>query len=313
MPNIVTVPDYGSEAWVSLRRRGIGASELPALAGVDQWKGEYEVAIEKRGESEPFTGNAATRWGHRIESVAIDAYEEETGRAPVIRGETWHDDRWPHLWATLDGRWERIGVEVKATTRWTEPPSSVQMQAYAQMGLAGLDAVDVVRVSPYGEPIITTIERDDDLIHDLLDMGEAWYVRYVLGDELPPVDASKAASRHLDRLRGTEERAATDEQEALLAKLREVRATKRQAEQVERQVINELKASMAGTGTLAARDARVSWSEVRGRITVDWRSVAQMLASMAGLPPEQLDEAAHRHTSIGDPTTRFAVKFTEEE
>ncbi len=308
---LVDTAAYGSDEWVAARRRGIGASEMAAIAGMDPWKGEYALALEKRGESEPFAGNAATRWGHRIEGLALDAYSEMTGRSPIIRGETWTDRRWPHCWATLDGRWERIGIEVKATTRWNDPPRHVRVQCLAQMGLADLQAVDVVRVSPYGEPIITTIERDEQAITDLLDLCEEWYLRYVKGGEMPPPDGSRESMRHLDTLRGEEAAVATEEQRSLMSQLRHIRRRMEQEQADERRLIAALKASMAGTGSLTGPGFKVTWSAVKPRQVIDWQAVAKALADV--VPEEDYTQLVTYHTSVGEGTTRFVPQWLDEE
>ena len=308
----MNTPAYGSPEWLEWRRHGVGASEMGALAGADPYRGEYAVWLEKRGEGEPFGGNAATSWGHKVEGLALDAYEEMTGRH-VIRGETFSDPRWPHLWATLDARWEDVNVEVKATTRWTEPPAHVLLQVQAQMGIAGLAETDIVRVSPYGEPLVTTVPRDDDLIVDLLDMSEAWYVRYVEGDEMPPVDASQAASRYLDRVRGPEEMVASAEQAALVASLQGVRDALRRAEEDEKRLVNQLKASMAGAEALRGPGFRIAWRPTKERVSVDWHKVAHVMYSLAGIPPETYDAEVARHTTVSEGTRPFRVSFDEPE
>ena len=308
--SVVEVPAYRSEEWVAGRNRGLGASDLAAVAGQSPWQGEHALALLKRGLVEPQGDTVATRWGQRIESLALDAYEEMTG-VQLIRGETWRDERWPHLWATLDGRAGRIGVEVKATTRWRdEPPPHVRVQALGQMGIADLEAVDVVRVSPYMEPHVVRVERDEDAIRDLLDLAEAWYVKYVEGDELPPPDGSPASMRYLDTLRGEAAAQATVEQADLMAKLRAVRVQSKRLEEQDRQLVAALKASMAGTGSLVGTGWRIAWSAVRGRTTTDWKAVAESLRPL--VRPGEWDERVASVTSVAPDGTRFVPTWTEE-
>lgn len=315
MTTLLAPPAYGSEEWLAWRRHGLGASELPSLVGCSPWTGEYELALRKRGEVIEEVASTAMGWGHRIESLALDAYEDICGldEGALDRGETWADDRWPHLWATLDARAGRVGVEVKATTRWTVPPPHVVVQVQAQMGLADLERVDVVRVSPYGEPIITPVERDEAMIADLFPLAEAWWHRYVEGDELPPPDGSRAAMRHLDKLRGDEEAQASAEQATLMGALRLARKRLADVETEERAIVAALKASMAGTGVLTGDGFRVVWSATKGRTTTDWRAVARVMGSIAGIAPEAYDAEVERHTTVGEPSTSFRPQWDEEE
>lgn len=306
-------PPYRSPEWIAWRRGGLGASDLAAVVGCDPYKGEYALALEKRGDAPDVEETVAMRWGARIESLALDAYTEETGRE-LVRGETFADERWPHLFATLDGRHATLGVEVKATTRWVVPPRHVKVQALAQMGLAGLDAVDIVRVSPYGEPLITTVERDDDAITDLLELGEAWYERYVLGDELPPPDGSREAMRYLDRFRGDEEAEATADQAAIVGALHQVRQRQDQLETERRALEGALKASMAGTGVLTGEGFRVTWSAVKPRVTTDWKAVARAYRLLLPASEEDTHDAIESiHTATGEGSTRLLVKWEEED
>ena len=300
---LIQAPPYGSAEWVAWRDHGLGASELPTVVGCNPYQTEYQLASLKRGDTPAFEGSAATRWGHRMEAIGIEVWQEATGLVAVT-GETFGDPRWPHLWASLDGRAGRIGAEVKWTARWDEVPSRVTVQALGQIGLADLDAVDVVRLSPYGEPTITRIERDDAAVTDLLDLGEAWYLRFVLGDEWPPLDGSPEARRALDRLVGTDERPADERQVEMLADLRRTREALERLTTAEDRLVRDIKASMAGAGVLTAPGVRVTWAPVKGRTTTDWKALAASLA----VAPEIIAE----HTTTGEPTTRFAVKYEEE-
>lgn len=304
-------PPYGSAEWTEWRRGGIGASDLPALAGVNPYQGEYGLAAVKRGDAAPFAGNAATSWGHRIETIGLDIYEEVTGLA-LVRGETFADDRWPHLYATLDGRVDRIGVEVKATAaRWDGVPQRVEVQALAQIGLADLDAVDVVRLSMHGEPAITRVWRDDVTIADLLALGEAWYLRYVLGPDMPPLDDSAPARAVLARLRGDGESKADEHQSQAMRSLRRVRQGIRDLESADKALVRDLKQSMAGTGVLVGTGFRVAWSATRGRTTTAWQQIAEGLRTRA--TPGEWDALLSLNTTTGEAGDRFAPTWDEEE
>ncbi len=308
----IDVPPYSSPEWVAWRRGGLGASDLPTVVGCNPWQTEYQLAALKRGETPAFEGNAATRWGHRMEAVGIEVYQESTGFA-VKRGETFADPRYPHLWATLDGRVPDLGrgVEIKWVGRGMDGlPQRMEVQALAQCGLADLDAVDVVALSPHGEPTIHRVDRDDAAIADLLALGEAWYVRYVLGDEMPALDDSPEARRFLGRLRGTEQRTADDDQRMTLANLRQVRDSLARLDAAERGLIRDLKSSMAGTGVLVAPGARVSWAAVKARTTVGWQQVAEGLRTR--VTDEEWGAVVSLATTEGEPGDRFAVTFKEE-
>lgn len=317
------VPRQGTPEWVTWRRSGIGASELGVILGEDPYRSEYELALEKRGEGEPQAENEAMRWGHRIQRLAVEQYSEMTGRKVRNIGTTTVSRRHPHVYASLDGRCvgERRGVEVKLTHAWDEPPRRVVAQCHGQMGVHDLDAVDVMRVGRgYSEPTIHTIERDDALIRDLLELGEDWYVRYVLGPELPPIDGSRGASRRLDRVEGPPEMLADGDQAAMVTRLHQLKVAMKRAEAEHDLVANQLKDSMHGAYTLIGQGFRVSWKPSKPRTTTDWKLVAAayrtLLLSGVEPPPhiastDALDAIEQLHTTTGEGARPFRVNVEE--
>jgi putative phage-type endonuclease len=322
------VVTQGSPEWVAERRGYVGASDLAAILGRDPWRSEYELALEKRGLSEPRADTWPMAWGHRVQRLGIEVYHDLTGKRVRNVGTTTANPRWPHVRASLDGRVVREprACEVKFTSRTvTEAPEHWVLQAQGQMGVCNLDAVDIVRLSGRDEPAIFTVERDDALIGDLLPMAEAWYVRYILGDELPPVDGSRGASRHLDRMAGPPEMAADEGQAAMAQALRAVRAALAVKEADERLLVNRLKESMAGAYAMTGEGWRVSWRPSKERTTVDWKAVAaayraELLAFHEALggdgtaeAAEALDAIESLHSATGEGARPFRVTFDEED
>lgn len=310
---LIQAPPYDTPAWVEWRRRGLGASDLPSVVGCDPWRTEYQLAAEKRGDLPSFEGNARTRWGHRMERIGIEVYQEVTG-LHVVTGETFGLPEYPHLWATLDGRVadRRIGLEIK----WSQGPSwsdglpeRVEVQALAQIGLADLDAVDIIRLPWFGEPPIR-VERDDAAIRNLLELGEAWYRRFVLGDEMPPLDGSASALMAAQR-DGPARFPATPHQEQLVGDLRRLR---RAIERLERQrddTVQAIKDSMAGGGVMEGTGFTVRWTPVKGARRTDWKALA--LAAQMHLDSIVWQSLMDDHTTTGEPTTRFLPTWSEEE
>lgn len=195
--------------------------------------------------------------------------------------------------------------------RWRTPPLHVQAQVQAQMGIADLERVDLVRVTPYGSPEITTIERDEQTIADLLDKAEAWAVRYIGGDEMPPLDDSPEARVVLDRMRGDDEMAATAYQESLIATWREVKEQVKAHEAREEQVKAAIKASMAGNGRLVGDGWHVNWIDVAAPRTVAWKIVAEGLRQH--VRPGEWDELVASATTRGKPSTRLTPHWEDGE
>lgn len=299
------IPKQGTPEWIAWRRQGVGASDLPTIMGEDAYRSEYELALEKRGDAEPDAGNWATQWGHWVEPLGLAMHAQATGMAVRNIHTTTISKTHPHVYASLDGRvvGERRGVEVKLS-RWDEVPRRVEVQCMGQMAVCRLDAIDVVRLKPYHEPLITTIERDDTLCGELLDLAEAWYLRYVLGDEMPPLDGSRGAGHMLDRVVGPPEMAADDEQRRLVLTLHRLRQRMKDDAAQEALVVNRLKQSMAGAEALTGDGFRITWKRAKPRTITDWRAIVEELRPGA--------ELLARHTQEKDGTRPFRVTVEEE-
>ena len=303
---LVDVPPYGSPEWVEARKRGLGASEVSILTGDDRYRGEWDLAATKRGEAPDVEESWPMRMGHIMEPIALDAYERLTGRSPLVRGETWSDRRWPHVFASLDARWERIGVEAKWTNRWPADavPRSILIQAYVQMGCADLTAVDIVRVSSREAPeVVATVERNPD-VEAVMDLAEAWWQSYMVEGKPLPVDASRAASRYLDKMQGPEDMDASNEQVQLAAQLRIVRGRMAGDEATERLITNRIKESMAGAYALAGPGFRISWRPSKERVSTDWKAICNEM--------EPGHELLDRFTTVSDGARPFRVTFEGE-
>jgi len=294
---------------VEWRRGGLGASDLPAVLGLDPYRSEHDVWEEKAGRRPAFAGNARTRWGHRLERAGLTHWvDSEAGDGDLLvpAPDVLRSDAFPHLWATPDGiavrtDGSRVGIEVKVTSAWQAPPERVRAQCLAQAGLGGLARVDVVRLSFDSDPEVFRVERDEAAIEGILAAGEAWYVTHVLGGLEPPRRPDEAPA---------------DERQALLADdLRRVRAAMAALEARERAIRDDLVASVAGQGTITGQGWRIRVTRTAGAARTGWREVAaayrgELLAR--GMADDELDAVEGLHRSVGTPGTRLEAHWDEE-
>jgi putative phage-type endonuclease len=320
----------GSETWLAERRGPdgyIGASEIAALYGRDPYKGEFDVWLDKTGRSEGQPSSWPMTWGSRVQRLALEVYSEIAGKKVRNVTRTTTNRRWPHVRATPDGRvvGERRGVEAKWTGRnITVPPEHWILQCQGQMGVCDLDVVDIIRLSGRDEPLIMTVQRDEALIDEMLDGAEAWYCRYVLGDEPPPMDGSRGASRYLDSLPAEDiPMVASVEQDFLVGQLAGLRQKEEQAKAEADDVVNRIKESMVGSYRLEGRGYHVTWKPTKARTTVDWQAIAaeyrlRITAWESALnaewdPEADLGGIERKHTTTGEGSRPFRLSLDKEE
>ena len=100
---IIPVWDKTEEEWLELRKGGIGGSDAGTVCGVNAYKSPYALWAEKTHTVEvEFTGNEATKWGHRLERVVAEAYAEDYSRAIVEWPVILKSEENPFMFANLD-------------------------------------------------------------------------------------------------------------------------------------------------------------------------------------------------------------------
>ncbi len=108
------------DMWLSMRKLGIGASEVPAVLGIDRYAGAWTVAARKLNIVSESSDTTATRWGKQLEPLVLAETATELGVAveavPCTLGPR---DVSSPLRVSLDG-WcaaQEAPVEVKAPFR----------------------------------------------------------------------------------------------------------------------------------------------------------------------------------------------------
>lgn len=180
---VLTEPDTDRETWLRLRLSGIGGSDALAVAGLDPWRAPLGVWLEKTGVLESaVVETPLMRWGHLLEPVLAQWFEDTTGIKVHPCGMLGHPTREWQLF-TPDRLTEDGGiVEIKTTglhgaKAWangrTADRAAIQLQH--GMSVTGLSHGYAV-VGIWGsDPEYRLILRDDNLIADLVAMEEEFW------------------------------------------------------------------------------------------------------------------------------------------
>lgn len=75
------------QAWLALREKGIGSSEVGTILGVNPWETPYQLWRRKKGLTPPVQENEAMRAGHILESAVATFFEQESGRQIIKSSE----------------------------------------------------------------------------------------------------------------------------------------------------------------------------------------------------------------------------------
>jgi putative phage-type endonuclease len=209
---LVKTAELSRADWLEVRRTGIGGSDAAAAVGLNPYKSQLELWLEKTGRDaelpkpDPNDTAEPIYWGNLLEPIVAAAYTQQTGRRVRKVNAVLRHPTVPFMLANLDR--EVIGVpdvqilECKTaglfgSRHWQDGvPEYVQLQVMHQLAVSGKQAADVAVLLCGQQLAVHRIERDDELIARLIQLEKQFW-RYVERDTPPPGDGSESADRAL--------------------------------------------------------------------------------------------------------------------
>lgn len=201
------------DQWLEVRKGGIGSSDAAAAIGLNPYKSQLELWLEKTGrEVSPgeHQGMDDPRfWGTLLEPYVAVAYQQKTNRKVRKLNAVLQHPTLPFMLANIDR--EVVGspdvqiLECKTAGEfgsrlWKDGvPEYIQLQVQHQLAVTGKAAADVAVLLCGQKLEVHRIERDDEIIARLMVL-ESHFWGYVESDTPPPADGSESAARALRHL-----------------------------------------------------------------------------------------------------------------
>ncbi|AEJ00214.1 phage-type endonuclease [Nitrosomonas sp. Is79A3] len=205
---LVRTNDLNRDQWLTVRKSGIGSSDAAAAVGLNPYKSQLELWLEKTGrddnlpKTDPNDESSPMYWGILLEPFVAAHYTKRTGnKVRRINAVLQHPIE-PWMLANIDR--EVIGaadvqiLECKTTgingvRLWKEGvPEYVQLQVMHQLAVTGKQAADVAVLICGQELQVHRIDRDETMIERLIEL-ERQFWRFVELDQAPPADGSDSA------------------------------------------------------------------------------------------------------------------------
>ncbi len=204
---LIGTKELSRDDWLAVRKHGIGSSDAAAAVGLNPYKSQLELWLEKTGrdaglpKSDPNDEESPAYWGNILEPIVANHYARRTGnRVRRINAVLQHpDSKLDWMLANIDR--EVIGASdvqilecktagINGARLWKEGvPVYVQLQVMHQLAVTGKQAADVAVLLGGQHLEIHRIERDDELIGRLIELERDFW-RYVQRDTPPPADGS---------------------------------------------------------------------------------------------------------------------------
>ncbi|MEU9470489.1 lambda-exonuclease family protein [Streptomyces avermitilis] len=287
---IALAPDASREEWHAVRKAGIGGSDIAAICGLNPWTSPLEIWLKKTGQTVPprvdEVLSEAAENGHDLEPFVASRFTKKTGLPIFENPGTLRLPDIPWALVNLDRTTEEDGlpgvVELKTRSSYAlndwleETPVDVQVQTQWQLLLTGWSFGYTAALIGGQRTIVHRIERDEQLIDDLLAIGAEFWGWVETGTQ-PPLDGSHATGQLLDRLHANPTRKDVVADAAEVEKWLAIRsAAKEQLEAADIAITeadNHLKA-MAGDGTdvYIRGELAYTWRPRKGQIS--WKTAA---------------------------------------
>ena len=211
---LIGTKELPREDWLAVRKQGIGSSDAGAAVGLNPYKSQLELWIEKTGRDatlpkiDPQDEESPAYWGNVLEPIVAWHYSKRTGKkVRRINAVLQHPDpESPWMLANIDR--EVMGADdvqilecktagINGARLWKEGvPEYVQLQVMHQLAVTGKQAADVAVLLGGQHLEIYRIERDEQMITRLIEL-ERMFWHYVQTDTPPPVDGSASSEAAL--------------------------------------------------------------------------------------------------------------------
>ncbi|WP_079480593.1 YqaJ viral recombinase family nuclease [Halobacillus salinus] len=247
--------DMQEGEWLEYRRKGIGGSDAAAIAGFNKWKSPVVVYMEKVGEVKTASSNEeAAYWGHVMEETVAKEFSHRTGMRVRKRNAILQHSDYNWMLANVDrlivGKNE--GLECKTASEYLrddwegeEIPIAYLLQCQHYMAVTGADAWWIAVLIGGNKFTYKRIERDEDLIENLISIEKAFWEEHVMRNVPPELDGSDASTDFIKAMYpNAEPDSETEIDEAsdkLLKALEQIKTEEKDLKERKRKYENQLK------------------------------------------------------------------------
>lgn len=199
------------EKWLKERKSGIGGSDAGAICGLNPYRSPIAVYQDKTSTETDDTDSESMRQGRDFEDYVARRFMEETGKKARRANVIYKSREHPFLFANVDRMiiGENAGLECKTASaysadRWKDGhiPESYELQCHHYMAVTGADAWYIAVVILGKDFLWHRIERDEDLIRNLISIESDFWNNHVIPHIMPEPDGSESSERLIRQMTG---------------------------------------------------------------------------------------------------------------
>ncbi|WP_350016215.1 lambda-exonuclease family protein [Rhodanobacter sp. IGA1.0] len=284
--------------WLEVRQGGIGSSDAATAVGLNPYKSQLELWLEKTGRvaaNQESPGMDDPRyWGTLLEPFVATAYQEKTGRKVRRINAVLQHPTFNFMLANIDrevvGSPEVQILECKTAGEfgshlWRDGvPEYVQLQVQHQLAVTGKQAADVAVLLCGQQLEIHRIQRDEEVIARLVVL-ETKFWECVQHDIEPPADGSESSARALRQMyRGNDTSLDFSQDDALsqtFAALSALKTEVDEKEELAEQLKQSIQQAMGDASKAVFATGEVTYKRSKDGTSLDTKRLAADLPQIA--------------------------------
>ena len=299
--------DMTHEEWLRARKDGIGGSDAGAICGLNPYRSAISVYQDKISDEIEDYDNEAMRIGRDLEGYVAERFMEATGKKVRCKNSIICNEEYPFMYANVDRMLvgENAGLECKTASaysadKWEDGkiPESYQIQCHHYMAVTGADYWYIACVILGKGFVYYRIERDEDIINNLISIEKDFWNNHVLAKVMPDPDGSKASDELIEKYFGK----STEEKSIILTGFDD--------ELNRRNELNELIDKLSTEKKAIEQKIKIFMEDAENAVSdkyrVTWKGVLTSRLDSKALKADYPDVYQQYTKSI--PTRRFMVK-----
>ena len=206
----VNTKNMSDGEWKQLRTHSIGGSDCGTILGMNKYESPFTLWQKKLWADdyeEDISDKIQVKFGHYNEQFVAKLFEEATGKKVRKHNKMMYHKDYGFISANVDRVvvGENALLECKTTSefqkdKWKDGnvPASYMAQCYHYMAVTGVDVVYIAVLFGNSEFHFEPIERDEEIINDIISAEVEFWNEYIIKGQRPPADDSEVTSKALN-------------------------------------------------------------------------------------------------------------------
>ena len=209
MRRLVSTVGLEKKEWLRYRKMGITGTDVGAIVGLNPYTSAFQVYQDKLNNEIVEYDNESMRQGRDLEEYCAQRFMEETGFKIRRANAIYQNEEHPIMLADFDRLivGQKAGVECKTVSpysadKWADDniPAHYQMQVQHYLAVSGYDTWYIAALIFGKEFIIRKIDRDEEVINNLITIEERFWNENIMKGIMPDPDGTKNCSEQIAKI-----------------------------------------------------------------------------------------------------------------